>query len=272
MLYSYALLSLLLTANNDPEIGIGSIFQDCSQCPEMIVIPAGTFMMGDPGNWYSRRHERPQHEVSIPKPLAVGRFEVTFAEWDTCVEDGGCGGHRPDDFGFGRGKRPVFNVSWNAVQSYISWLNTKSPNKYRLLTEAEWEYMARAGTTTDYTTGQNITANQASFDDNPHNTGSGKSRRPAMTTPVGSFTPNLFGIYDVEGNVGEYTQDCWHENYEGAPSDGRAWIENGNCEQRVARSGAWGAMKDEMRTSSRGSFHIYRTSVSYGFRLARDLK
>lgn len=228
-------------------------------------------MMGDPGNWYSRRHERPQHQVTITKPFAVGRYEVTFDEWDDCVANGGCKEYTPDDAGFGRGKHPVINISWNLAQSYIKWLNTKSTHTYRLLSEAEWEYMARAGTTTDYTTGQTITPNQANYNSNPHNTQSHSSPERDSTMPVGSFAPNLFGIYDVEGNVREYTQDCWHENYDGAPDDGSAWIKYGNCEKRVARSGAWGAMQDDMRSASRGSFGIFRKSVSYGFRLARDI-
>lgn len=249
----------------------GTIFQDCSVCPEMVVVPAGSFLMGDGGDWYSRRHERPQHHVTIERPFAVGRYEVTFAEWDACLENGGCKNYKPDDFGFGRGKRPVFNVSWNAVQAYIRWLNNKSGHSYRLLTEAEWEYMARAGTTTDFTTGHTITPKQANYNGNPHNVSSEKDLNRNKTMPVGSFPPNLFGIFDVEGNVREYTQDCWHENYKGAPKDGSAWLKDGDCKKRVTRSGAWGAVQDDMRTASRGSLAVHRTSVSYSFRLARDI-
>ncbi len=271
MFNSYLLFSLLLAPDVSSSSATVKMFQDCEECPEMVVVPAGSFLMGDPGGWYSRRTERPQHQVKIATPFAVGRYEVTFDEWDACVSDGGCNGNIPDDFGFGRGKRPVFNISWNSAQAYITWLNAKSGQVYRLLTEAEWEYMARASATTSYTTGDTITTDQANFNNNPHNTRIGDTINRNMTLPVGSFAPNKFGIYDVEGNVTEYTQDCWHESYENAPSNGDAWIKDGACEKRVARGGAWGDTLTGVRLSSRGAFLYYRTSVSYGFRLAKSL-
>ncbi len=122
----------------------GTVFRDCEGCPEMVVVPAGTYMMGSPEEAY----ELPIHRVTIGEPLAVGKYEVTFAEWDACVADGGCYGYRPDDEGWGRGKRPVTNVDWNQVQTYAMWLSEKTGKAYRLLSEAEWEYVARAGSGT----------------------------------------------------------------------------------------------------------------------------
>ncbi|MEX0297952.1 MAG: formylglycine-generating enzyme family protein, partial [Kordiimonas sp.] len=139
-------------------------------------------------------------------------------------------------------------------------------------TEAEWEYMARAGTTTDYTTGNTITPEHANYNGDPHGVQKDENLNRNKTMPVGSFPPNKFGIFDVEGNVREYTQDCWHDDFVGAPTDGTAWIEDGNCNKRVAKSGAWGGTKDEMRTSSRGWLEVTRTSVSYGFRIARSIE
>lgn len=207
----------------------GTSLRDCPQCPEMVVVPAGSFTMGDL-NGGGDRDERPRHRVTIPHPFAVGKFEVTFSEWDTCVSAGGCQ-HRPDDKGWGRGRRPVMNVSWEDAGEYAAWLSRKTGKAYRLATEAEWEYMARAGTTTKHPWGNDKAPSRAKYDDD--------SFLKEKTVPVGSYRPNAFGVYDTSGNVWEWTQDCWHKTYIGAPADGSAWIDGGDCGSRAVRSGPW---------------------------------
>ena len=187
--------------------------------------------------------------VRVSEPFAVGVYEVTFAEWDACVRDGGCGGHRPDDKGWGRGTRPVIDVSWKDAQAYAGWLSRETGEQYRLLSESEWEYVARSGTTTPYNTGEAITTNQAQYE--------GK-----QTLPVGSFSANAFGLHDVHGNVQEWTQDCWNDSYAGAPTDGSAW-ESGNCSLRVVRGGR--------SADRRGAIAGIRIGLVIGFRVARML-
>ncbi len=181
----------------EPAVGIyppaykpGDTFRDCDDCPEMVV-PAGSFRMGDlkRGGY---KTEKPVHEVTIPQPFAAGVYEVTFRQWDGCVAGGGCGGYRPNDEGWGRGERPVINVSWKDAKSYVAWLSREAGHEYRLLSEAEWEYAARAGTTTKYHWGN-------SFDSSRVNNGS-------RTVPVGGFAANAFGLHDMHGNVMEWAE------------------------------------------------------------------
>jgi formylglycine-generating enzyme required for sulfatase activity len=196
----------------------GSEFTDCADdCPQMIVVSAGKFIMGSPKNEAGRwDNEGPQREVMITKPFAVGKFTVTFDEWDACVTDGG--GYRPKDEVWGRGRRPVINVSWDDAKTYVAWLSKKTGKAYRLLSEAEWEYAARAGTTTRYYLGNDIGTNNANCK------GCGSKWDDEQTAPVGSFKPNAFGLYDMAGNVWEWVEDVWHDNYDGAPTDGSAWL------------------------------------------------
>jgi formylglycine-generating enzyme required for sulfatase activity len=219
------------TVRSGSALAPGTVFRDRPEAPEMVVIPAGAFMMGSPDAEGGRTNEEgPLHEVQIATPLAVGRFSVTFEEWDACVRVGGCQ-HRPDDAGWGRGRRPVINVSWQDARAYAVWLSKRTSRPYRLLSEAEWEYAARAGTATAYPWGDDPGQNQANF------AGSG-SQWSNQTSPVGSFEPNGFGLYDMIGNVWEWVQDCWNRNYAGGPIDGRAW-EEGDCTLRVLRGGSW---------------------------------
>jgi formylglycine-generating enzyme required for sulfatase activity len=219
----------------------GDGFKDCPECPEMVVVPAGEFMMGSPPDeQYRYENEGPQHSVEIAKPFVVGKFEVTFAEWDACVKTGGCK-YQPQDEGWGRGRRPVINVLWDDIaNSYLPWLVRVTGKTYRLLTEAEWEYATRAGTTTPFSTGRMITSAQANFNGNHTYGGSSKGQHREKTVEVGSFQPNAFGLYDMHGNVWERVQDCFRDKvgYAGAPSDGSAVIE-GECYYRVLRGGAW---------------------------------
>ena len=235
---------------------VGEVFRDCPTCPELVVVPAGSFVMGSQLYWR-------QHQVTIPQPFAVGVYEVTFGEWDACVSGGGCG-YRPRDGGRGRGRRPVMNVNWEDAQAYVGWLSEQTGKRYRLLSEAEWEYVARAGTTTEYWWGDEIGRNRANCN------GCGSQWDDERTAPVGSFQPNGFGLYDVHGNVWEWVQDCWNRGYAGAPRDGRAW-ETGDCSRRVLRGGSWYYEPRYLRSANRiRNTADYRFNSS-GFRIARSL-
>ena len=179
-------------------------FRECAKdCPEMIVVPAGAFTMGSPATEKAAMtDEGPQHKVTIAKPFAVSKFDVTFADWDACVSVGGC--PKAADAGFGRGTRPVINVGWDDAQHYVAWLSKMTGQPYRLLTEAEWEYAARAGTTTAYYWGDEIGKGNANCN------GCGSQWDDKQTSPVGSFAANAFGLYDMAGNVCQWVQDCYH--------------------------------------------------------------
>jgi len=245
-------------------------YKDCSECPAIVEIPPGTFMMGSPDSEPERdKDEGPVHRVTIPAAFAVGKYEVTFDEWDACVSAGGCS-HKPGDEGWGRGRHPVIQVSWNDVQTYLVWLSNKTGKTYRLLSEAEWEYVARAGTTTPFHTGEQISTSQANFDGNYTYNGSSKGEFRDRTVPVGSFGANQFGLHDVHGNVVEWVQDCWNGNYKGAPSDGSAWT-TGDCEDRVLRGGSWLNDPWILRSAIRDGYRIDIRINLFGFRVARTL-
>ena len=248
-----------------------SVFRDCESCPEMVVVPAGSFMMGSLASEKGRRgDEGPQRRVTISHPFAVGTYEVTFAEWDACVRDGGCS-HRPNDMGWGRGRRPVINVSWNDAQSYVRWLSRETGKAYRLLTEAEWEYAARAGSTGPFYFGETISTDQANYDGREVYGAGRKGVYRERTAPVGSFSPNGFGLRDMHGNVWEWVEDCWHGSYSGAPSDGSAWTSGGDCSKRVLRGGAWSSGPETLRSANRDKFDSSCRNYSCGFRVARTL-
>jgi formylglycine-generating enzyme required for sulfatase activity len=193
--------------------------QPCPMCPEMVVVPAGSFKMGSPANEELRfTDERPRHDVMISRPFAVGRFAVTFDEWDACVNDGGCNGYRPSDEQWGRADRPVINVNWDDAKSYVAWLSHKTGKTYRLLSESEREYVTRAGTTTSFWWGSSISTKQANYFGN-----GSKEEYRAKTVPVDSFQANPWGLYQLHGNVWEWAEDCYHDSYAGAPSNGSAW-------------------------------------------------
>jgi formylglycine-generating enzyme required for sulfatase activity len=188
----------------------------------MVVVPAGSFTMGSPDNERDRRYqEGPQHRVTFDRALAAGKFAVTFDEWDECIDDGGCGGYRPADQGWGRGRRPVINVSWNDAKAYVAWLSRKTGKTYRLLSEAEREYVTRVGMSTPFWWGSGITTIHANYDPRRSydtNGGTQESYRQ-KTEPADSFEPNPWGLYQVHGNVWEWTEDCYHGGYNGAPTD-----------------------------------------------------
>jgi formylglycine-generating enzyme required for sulfatase activity len=202
--------------------------------------------------------------VTIPRPFAVGRYEVTFAEWDACVADGGCE-HKPDDQGWGRDDRPVIKVGWHDAQEYVLWIGRTTGRSYRLLSEAEWEYVARARSGTAYWWGQDVGRNNANCD------GCGSRWDNAQTAPVGSFEANGFGLHDTAGNVWEWTGDCWRGNYYGAPADGSAWTTGGNCNRRVLRGGSWNYPPAKVRSPNRFSYYPFDRLISFGFRVARAI-
>ena len=273
-----------LTAEEERALKPGDSFKECSECPEMVVVPAGSFTMGSspseiaalekqyPGNRFDI--EGPQRRVTIARPFAVGRFEATFAEWDACVAERACTHNQHDgnsgQAGWGRGKRPVINVSWEDItRQYLPWLSRKTGKTYRLLTEAEWEYAARAGTTTPYAFGDTVTKSQALHSERADSFG--------MTAEVGSFAANAFGLHDMHGNVWEWVQDCWSRSYDGAPSDGSArlsWL-SWLCATRMARGGSFTTSPNELRSAHRFARYERSTPASrwidLGFRVARTL-
>ena len=235
----------------------------------MVVVPAGSFMMGSlESDREGFLRESPQHAVRIGAPFAVGMYEVTFAEWDACVSDGGCGGHSPNDNGWGRGRRPVMNVRWEDAQAYVQWLSRETGQRYRLLTEAESEYVARAGTTTGRYWGQGESGQcryaNGNDDDAPCPDGY------EGTAPVGSFQPNAFGLCDMLGNVSELTEDCWNVDYSGAPTNGSAW-QAGDCSERVLRGGSWNSIPGGLRSANRFRDSAGDRNYDYGFRVARTI-
>ena len=190
--------------------------------------------------------------------------EVTFREWDACRRGGGCS-HIPGDRGWGRGNRPVVNVSWNDAQQYVRWLSRETGKRYRLPSESEWEYVARAGTGTLYHWGDPIARNRANCD------GCGSAWDNDRTAPAGSFSPNAFGLHDVHGNVWEWVQDCWHPGYAGAPRDGGARTTGGDCSRRLLRGGSWNSNPIFLRSANRSSFPARSRFNFVGIRVARTL-
>ncbi len=255
----------VLTAAAERALKSGDSFRECAKdCPEMVVVPAGEFMMGSAAD--ERDHygnEDPLHRVTMARPLAVSKFEVTFEQWDACVAIGACAD--VPDSNMGRGTQPVINVSWDNVQQYVVWISTMTGRPYRLLSEAEWEYAARAGTTTAFSWGNEIGKNNADCN------GCGSEWDSRRTAPVGSFAPNRFGLYDMHGNVWEWVEDCLHTNYEGAPKDGSAWIAQGDCNHRVVRGGSWAGYPVGLRSALRFWYSADDHGNDLGFRVARTL-
>ena len=265
--------------NPDPEVG--TMQQDCDGCPLMIVVPAGSFTMGSPpseqGRW---EDEGPQHRVTIDESFWVGVYEVSYAEWNACVAAGGCT-HRPNDYGVLTTDHPVIDVSWNDATEYVAWLSRETDRSYRLLSEAEWEYVARAGTNTARYWGQSSShqclyangADESTFQFylEPSWEIAACDDRIVDVAPVGAYRENGFGVHDVLGNVWELTEDCWHESYEGAPTDGSAWIGSGYCGVAVVRGGGWVDGPSWIRSAIRAWIEADLRSIEVGFRVARSL-
>jgi formylglycine-generating enzyme required for sulfatase activity len=255
--------------------GAGRVFRDCPACPEMVVLPAGEFMMGSPESEKGRgKDEGPQRKVTFQQPFAVGKFEVTFAQWDACTAEGGCA-HKPGDENWGRGKRPVINVSWEDARQFVAWLAKKTGKPYRLLTEAEWEYAARAQTkipetNAPFSTGATINYKQANYDANfTYNKGPQGVYRQ-KTLDVGSLPRNAFGLHDMHGNVWEWVEDCYKDSYAGAPTDGSA-VTSPNCSLRILRGGAWNYYPRLLRSAYRYATAPGIRMENAGLRVARAL-
>ena len=257
---------------------INQRFRDCRNCPEMIVVPAGEFMMGEnphssPKFESSRPDDlvvfrvmpteaKPYHKVSIPTPFAVGRYPVTFDEWDECVSEGGCRGYQPVASPDEKHLFPVTDVNWDDVESYINWIAKKTGKKYRLLTEAEWEYIARAGSSAYYYWGD-------AMEDGRINC-CGEHPIEKMTK-VGALPPNAFGVYDTLGYIWQWTEDCWHATYDRAPTDGSSWEVDGDCKLRVMRGGDYQSPSHIASLSDRNFAPIAYRWYSVGFRVARTI-
>lgn len=226
----------------------------------MVAVPAGSFRMGSTASEDGRDDdEGPVYRVTIAKPFAVGKYEVTFSEWEVCAKARWCS--RVE----GRGNRPVVNVSWYDTRNYVRWLSWQTGESYRLPGEAEWEYAARAGTQTRYAWGDEIGRDRA----NCRGCGGGRDGTPAA---VGSFLPNAFGLHDLHGNVGEWVRDCWHRSYAGAPADGDAWKRSGgDCAFRTVRGGAANDTPENVRAAARDRYAAGEKRDNLGFRVARAL-
>jgi formylglycine-generating enzyme required for sulfatase activity len=224
-------------------VGVGESFRDCAVCPEMVVIPPGRFVMGsppaEPGHDSA---ETPQRPIVAREPLAVGKFEVTNAEWNACVAARGCttpnSPSSPAEPDF-----PVVGVDWYDGQQYVRWLTRLTGRTYRLLTEAEWEYAARAGTTTAYPWGDIASPEQANY----------SQSALGRTTTVGSYPPNAWGLHDMHGNVYEWVQDCYAHGYTQSKRRTSDWVARNRCYERVIRGGSWQFKSDALRSSARTS-------------------
>ena len=255
---------------------------DGSVGPEMIVIPPGTFRMGDQSAKHGRGRHGPVHHVAIAKPIAVGKYEVTFSEFEKfCMASGRvC----PDDAGFGRDQRPLVSVSWSDARDYTNWLSAQTGKPYRLLSEAEWEYAARANSSGNFWWGNDSSQEYQNVSGSGvlnllliSHIEKGRDKWP-YTAPVGSFPRNPLGLYDMDGNVSEWVQDCANNlsglfttsGYDGAPVDGSAWLEK-NCDRRIARGASWNSTPDTTEVWWRFLYAVDDTRPWVGFRVARDL-
>ena len=235
-----------------PNVATGAVIKDCAECPEMVVIPAGSFVMGSEKN----ASEQPRHKVEV-RSFLIGKTEVTQKQWVNLM------GSNPSRFSACGPECPVENISWVDVQQFIAKLNQKTGKKYRLPSESEWEYSARAGVTTEWSFG-----NDSYLLDKYSWFGGNSGGKPHE---VGQKLPNAFGLLDMHGNVWEWTQDCWHENYVGAPTDGSAWITSCSDNGRVIRGGSWIGSAPFSRLAYRYGYDPDTPNYTGGFRLARDL-
>ena len=252
-------------------------FRDCDDhCPEMALVPPGKFFMGsEPSEKDAMVNEEPRHAVEISYSFAVGAYEVTLAEWEACVNEGGCGSIPLDRHkGPRNGKRPVTHVTWHEAKTYTDWLSGRTGMDYRLPSESEWEYVARANTTTRFHTGQSITSEQANYDGRYDWRRSGvltSDTYMGRTLEVGAFDANAFGLHDIHGNTSEWTMDCYKSHYHEAPTDGRA-RDTGNCARRAVRGGSWKDKPLDIRSARRHANVPDERSSKIGFRVMRTFE
>lgn len=273
-------LALVLAAiqsikNIEPEVK--RQFTDCAECPQMIRIPMGSFQQGSfqQGDLQGTGDddELPVHLVTIAQPFALSRTEITYAQWDACVSNGTCE-VLPEEEGevATRAQRPVQNASWQDAQAFAAWLSNVSGKAYRLPTEAEFEYAARAGSENRYPWGAEPSRDHANYGDDDCCGGLASGADAWVNTaPVASFPANAFGLHDMAGNVQEWVQDCWTESYADAPSDGAARTVDGNCDLRILRGGSWSSTPKMIRPANRDKGAIDARLPYYGFRVARDI-
>lgn len=272
-IFAFVLFAFLLAVAPDSNAAslykAGTAFKDCADCPEMVVLPQQSFMMGSPAGETGRSPNEAQRKITIAYGIAVAKTEVTFDQWEACLTDGGCNGHYPKDDGRGRGTMPVTDVSWFEAQTYVAWLSLKTGEKYRLLTEAEWEYAARAGAHTAYSWGN--TADHARANYGSDKCCGGFATGPdkwELAAPVASFPANRFGLHDLSGNLWEWVADCWEEVPAARPADGSA-LERSDCQLRVMRGGSWASMPVKIRAAHRDPNHPGDRGEFIGFRVAR---
>ena len=240
---------------------VGTVFKDCVVCPEMSIIPSGTFMIG---STKGRKRELPVSKITITKSLAVSRYEVTFDQWDACFNSGGCS-KKPSDRGWGRDSRPVINILLTDIDEYVTWLTKKTGHIYRLPSESEWEYAARAGSQTEFSWGDQMQTGAANC------RGCGTKWSGIKSAPVGQFKPNAWGLYDVHGNVFEYVADCWSNDHYNIPRDGVA-KKTANCLSKVIKGGSWYYLPKVSRSASRVRNDKRVFSYFIGFRVFRELE
>jgi formylglycine-generating enzyme required for sulfatase activity len=258
-----------LTPEREQSLRPKDSFKECDVCPEMVVVPKGSFTMGTPTSEPDRDvGEDPLHRVNIPRPFAVARFKISFDEWDACIADNGCDGIRGDDNGFGRGRLPADGISFEAAKSYLAWISRKLGRTYRLPSESEREYFTRAGTTTPFWFGKTISAQQANYSASTPYANGPRGEDSKGPKPVDAYMPNKFGLYQVHGNGWEWTEDCYNKRYtQDTPADGSPWRE-GDCTKRMLRGGPWNWSANMLRSGYRYGAYV---GSGYGFRVVRTL-
>ncbi|MDH0894622.1 MULTISPECIES: formylglycine-generating enzyme family protein [unclassified Pseudomonas] len=258
----------------------GTVFKDCPECPEMVVLPAGSFIMGTPDDELGKQpDEGPQHEVTFARPFAISRFHVTAEELNAYIKQTGViiksGDERPGRWCEASKpsypqlpRQPAVCVDWFEVQAYAEWLTKKTGKPYRMISEAEREYGARAGSTGPFPFPFD---EEGDYQISKHANTYGPKDGYSYSSPVGSYPPNAFGVYDMHGNVYEWVADCWHPDYVGAPVDGSAWIDDENCDTAHMRGNDWGEAPVFSRSGNRNDRLKASRGDFLGFRVARDL-
>jgi formylglycine-generating enzyme required for sulfatase activity len=267
--------------------GSGEAFRDCPDCPEMVAIPSGAFTMGSPESEEGRYpNEGPVHKVTIAKPFAVSRFSITVAEYLACMKEGAC---KPAEWQRPGGKYnistgsdplykrmresltgdryPIIGITWDDAKAYVKWLSGKTEHTYRLLSEAEFEYAARAGADAPFWWGSSISTGQANYNGTHTYAGSEEGEYRAKPVPAKAFQPNPWGLYQMHGNVWTWVEDCWADSYEGAPADGSALKAEG-CKEHALRGGSWNNAPNALRAAIRS--HFIGENAYIGFRVARS--